>query len=128
MDFTKIKPVEFNGQRVAPSCYLAEYLADFQDENLNALRKRVQNAKMAMLLAKGSDYFRGVVLNKKTESLLYTKSGVLKLSNYHKLAVLKDFAAQYFDTDALPATEPAAVSEVTEVETPDVVCSTRPYH
>ena len=116
MDFTKITPIEFNGQRVATTSCLAHFLMNFQDENFNALRKRVQNAKMAMLLAEGLDYFRGIARGKQPETLLYTKSGVLKLSNYHKLAALKDFAAQYFDTDALPAAEPAAITEVEPVE------------
>ena len=123
MDFTKITPVEFNGQRVAPVSYLTNYLVETCGITGLAARTRIATAQRKFA-EEGVDYFKvdGYRLNFTNPAYqnLYTNSGVLKLSNFRSVSPLKDFAAQYFDTDALPATEPAAVSEVTEVETPDV--------
>ena len=131
MDFTKITPVEYNGQRVAPTAYLIDYVSKKCGVASSTTRTCIVNASAGGFLKESVDKFKipmsmippTLIITRGNHNAVtnaYTKSGVLKLSNYHKLAVLKDFAAQYFDTDALPATEPAAVSEVTEVETPDV--------
>ena len=123
MDFTKITPVEFNGQRVAPVSYLTDYLVETCGITGLAARTRIANAQRKFTKEE-VDYFKvsGYQLNSTNPAYqnFYTNSGVLKLSNFSSVSPLKDFAAQYFDTDALPATEPAAVSEVAQVETPDV--------
>ena len=117
MNFTKIKPVEFNGQRVAPVSYLTDYLVETCGITGPAARTRIATAQRKFA-EEGVDYFKvdGYRLNFTNPAYqnLYTNSGVLKLSNFRSVSPLKDFVAVYFDTDALPATEPA------KVEMPDV--------
>ena len=111
MDFTKITPIELNGQRVATTGYLYSYLAEVYKLNYRTAERRITKARHSITLDKDADYFVDINVG---SPIYYTKSGVIKLSDYRNVEVLKDFAAVYFDTDALPATEPA------EVETPDV--------
>ena len=131
MDFTKIKPVEFNGQRVAPTAYLIDYVSKKCGVVSSTARTCIVNASAGGFLKESVDKFKipmsmippTLIITRGNHNAVtnaYTKSGVLKLSNYHKLAVLKDFAAQYFDTDALPSVTDTAVTEVAEIETPDV--------
>lgn len=128
MDFTKIKPVEYNGQRVAPTRYLIDCLMETCDLVYKSAESRIFRAKKVINLIKFFDYFRCAEPGfGRGGQCFYTKSGVLKLSEHFGLEDLKDFAAEYFDTTddlpaplAEPAVEPAAITEVAQAETPDV--------
>lgn len=127
MDFTKIKPVEYNGQRVACPGLLKDYLVKKLDLNRKAAEARINIARKELNLVDGIDFWFGASNEffedsfSNVNTFIYTKSGVLKLSEHRLLKVLKDFAAQYFDNATeLPAVTTVADTEFAQVETPDV--------
>lgn len=133
MDSTKIKPIEYNGQRVAPTIYLVDFVSNEQDRwnaktSINEHARRMV-AGVDVFSLKGRDFAEFI---KKYSAILsplgrginlFTESGVLKLSQFSRFKSLAVFAEKYFGAEepviaplATPIESTADVTALTPVE------------
>lgn len=131
MNFTKIEALEYNGQAVIPTKWLADFLSEAENISGSCAYGRVQLGKVT--LSVNSDYFalRGITVSDfarhyaevyprpSTNLCLFTESGVRKLARTDYLKSLKMLYEKVFGTlidENPPNEETADVTALTPVE------------